>query len=57
LFVVERLKNETECIRFIKEYIDIPVLKVLNTYEEHGSYHLWMKFIDNVEMSELIDEE
>jgi hypothetical protein len=57
LLVVERLKNETECIGFIKEHIDIPVPKVLDTYEEHGSYHLWMEFIDGVEMSELIDEE
>jgi aminoglycoside phosphotransferase len=57
LLVIERLKNETECIRFIKEHIDIPVPKVLDTYEEHGSYHLWMEFIDGVEMSELTDEE
>jgi aminoglycoside phosphotransferase len=57
LLVVERLKNETECMRFIKEHTDIPVPKVLDTYEEHGSYHLWMEFIDGVEMSELTDEE
>ena len=57
LLVVERLKNETECMRFIKENTDIPVPKILDAYEEHGSYHLWMEFIDGVEMSELTDEE
>jgi uncharacterized membrane protein len=57
LLIVERLNNETECIRFIKEHIDIPVSKVLNIYEEYSSYHLWMKFIDSVEMSELMNEE
>ena len=57
LLVVDRLKNETECMRFIKEHTDIPVPKVLDTCEEHGSYYLWMEFIDGVEMSELTDEE
>ena len=57
LLVVERLKNEAECMRFIKENTDIPVPKVLDTYEERGSYHLWMEFVDGVEMSELTDEE
>ena len=57
LFVVERLKNEAECMRFIHENTDIPVPKVLDAYEEHGSYHLWMEFINGVEMSELTDEE
>ncbi len=57
LLVVERLKNEAECMRYIKENTDIPVPKVLDTYEEHGSYHLWLEFIDGVEMSDLTDEE
>ena len=57
LLVIERLKNEAECMRFIKGNTDIPVPKVLDTYEEHGSYHLWMEFIDGVEMSELTDED
>ncbi len=57
LLVIERLKNETECMRFIKESTNIPVPEILDTYEENGSYHLWMEFIDGVEMSELRDEE
>jgi hypothetical protein len=40
LLIIKRLKNKTKYIRFIKEHINILVLKVLNTYKEHSSYHL-----------------
>ena len=57
LLVVERLKNKIECMRFIKEHTDILVPKVLDTCKEHGSYHLWIEFVDSVKMSELTNEE
>ena len=57
LLVVERLKNEAACMKFIRENTDIPVPKILDTYEIDGSYHLWMEFIDGVEMSELTKEQ
>ena len=57
VLVVERLKNEAACIAFIKKNTDIPVPKLLDAYEENGSYHLWMEFVDGVEMSELTEEE
>ena len=57
VLVVERLKNEAACMAFIKENTDIPVPKLLDAYEENGSYHLWMEFVDGVEMSELTEEE
>ena len=56
--IVERLKNEAACMKFIREHTDIPVPRVLDTYEENGSYHLWMEYIDgSVEMSELSKEQ
>lgn len=55
--VVERLQNEAACIKFIRKHTNIPVPKLLNAYEENGSYHLWMEFIDGVEMSQLTDIE
>lgn len=57
LLVVERLKNEVACMTFIREHTNIPVPKVLKTYEENGSYHVWMELIDGVEMSELTSEQ
>jgi hypothetical protein len=55
--VVERLRNEAACIKFIQENTNIPVPKVLDTYEEDGSYYLWTEYINGVEMSELTDKE
>lgn len=55
--VVERLQNEAACMEFVRKHTNIPVPKLLNTYEEDGSYHLWMEFIDGVEMNELTERE
>ena len=55
--VVERLKNEAASMAFIRENTDIPVPKLLDTYEEDGSYHLWMEYVDGVDMSKLTDQE
>ena len=55
--VVERLKNEAACMKFIGDTTDIPVPKILDIYEENGSYHLWTEFVDGVEMSELTADE
>lgn len=57
LLVVERLKNEAACMSFIKEHTNIPVPKLLDTYEEDGSYYLWTEFVDGIEMSELPDHQ
>ena len=54
--VVERLKNEAACMTYIAEHTDIPVPKLLEAYEENGSYYLWMEFIDGVRMSDLTAE-
>ena len=55
--VVERLQNEAACMRYIRENTDIPVPRVLDTYEQSGCYFLWMEYIDGIEMSELTKEE
>ena len=55
--VVERLQNEAACMTFVREHTNIPVPKLLDTYEDNGSYHLWMEFIDGVEMSKLTNVE
>lgn len=57
LLVVERLKNEAACMKFVGENTDIPVPKLLDAYEKDGSYYLWMEFIDGVEMSDLTKEQ
>lgn len=55
--VVERLTNEAACMTFISENTDIPVPKLLETYERDGCYYLWTEFVDGVEMGTLTDEE
>jgi hypothetical protein len=55
--VLDRLKNEAACMFFIRKHNAIPVPKILDIHEVDGSYHLWMEFIDGVEMSELTEEE
>ena len=57
VLVVERLKNEVACMRYLKAHTDIPIPKILDMYEKNGSYYLWMEFIDGVEMCELTNEE
>ena len=53
-----RLRNEAECLRFIKEKTEIPVPEVLNAYEQKdGSFILETKLIDGVEMERLSPEE
>jgi tRNA A-37 threonylcarbamoyl transferase component Bud32 len=42
---------------FIRKHNDIPVPKILYIHEVDASYHLWMEFIDGVEMTELTEEE
>ena len=55
--VVERLKNETACMKFVREHTNIPVPKVLDAYEENGCYYLSMEFIKGTEMSKLSCEQ
>ena len=55
--IVEGLQNEAACMEFVRRHTDIPVPKLLKTYEEDGAYCLWMEYIDGVEMSDLKDEE
>ena len=44
-------------MRFIRENTDIPVPKILDTYEKNGSYFFWMEYINGIEMSEFLKEE
>ena len=55
--VVERLQNEAACMAMIRDSTDIPVPKLLETYEEDGSFHLRMEYVEGVEMCHLSDEQ
>ena len=55
--IVERLKNEAACIEFIREKTDVPVPRLLETYEEDGSFFLWMEYVEGIEMSQLAKEQ
>ncbi|MCJ1449552.1 MAG: hypothetical protein MMC23_010072 [Stictis urceolatum] len=57
LLVVERLKNDAACMAYIREHTDIPVPKLLDTYEKDGSFYLWMEFVNGVEMNKLTEKE
>ena len=57
LLVFKRLQNEAACMSFIRKYTEIPVPKLLETYEADGSYYLWMENVDGVEMSQLTEEQ
>lgn len=52
-----RLKNEAECIEFIKMNTTIPVPEVVAAYERDGSFFLETKLIDGVLMRDLKPEE
>lgn len=50
----EKLENEAASMQFIKNVTDIPVPRVLEAYEEDGSFHLWTELIHGVPMAELL---
>ena len=41
-------------LQFIKNVTDIPVPRVLEAYEEDGSFHLWTELIHGATMAELL---
>lgn len=55
--VVERLKNEAACMKYIREHTRIPVPRVLEEYEKDGSFHLWIEYVPGIEMHKLSSEE
>ena len=50
---IERLRNEAECLQFIKAKTDIPVPDFLDAYDQDGSFYLWTRRVDGVPMKEL----
>jgi len=53
-----RLKNEAECLRFMKQNTRIPVPEVLRACsQQDGSFILETKLVDGVEMGDLKREE
>lgn len=49
----ERLKNEASSLQFIKTKTNISVPRVLEAYEEDGSFHLWTELVPGITMAEL----
>ncbi|KAJ4319930.1 hypothetical protein N0V84_006113 [Fusarium piperis] len=49
----ERIMNEAESLRFIKQHTDIPVPAVYCHFEDDGAYYLITEYIEGVSMSEL----
>lgn len=52
----ERLKNEAESLRFIRNATDIPVPNVLCDFEDDGAFYLITEYVEGVAMSDLPEE-
>lgn len=53
----ERIKNEAESLRFVRQHTDIPVPTVYCDFENDQAYYLITEYIDGVGMSELSEEQ
>lgn len=53
----ETLRNEAECLRYIREHTDVPVPTVYCDFEDDDAYYLITEYIDGVSMSELSEEQ
>jgi hypothetical protein len=53
----ERIKNEAESLRFVRQHTDIPVPTVYCDFEDDQAYYLITEYVDDVGMSELFEEQ
>ncbi|KAL2173710.1 kinase-like domain-containing protein [Thermothelomyces heterothallicus CBS 202.75] len=53
----ERLMNEAEALRYIRQNTDIPVPGVYCDFEDDEAYYLITEYVDGVDMSSLSEEQ
>lgn len=53
----ERLPNEAESLRFIRQNTNIPVPTLYGAFEVDGSYFLLMEYIDGIDMTMLSEDQ
>ncbi len=54
---VERLKNEAEALRYIRQHTDIPVPMLYSDFEDDGAYYLITEYVEGVNMRDLADDQ
>jgi aminoglycoside phosphotransferase (APT) family kinase protein len=53
----ERLMNEAESLRYIRQHTDIPVPTVYSDFEDDEAYYLVVEYAEGVNMVDLSDEQ
>ncbi|KAK4150136.1 kinase-like domain-containing protein [Chaetomidium leptoderma] len=53
----ERLRNEAESLRYIRQHTDIPVPAVYSDFEDDDAYYLVTEYVEGVNMADLSDEQ
>ncbi|KAH6623339.1 kinase-like domain-containing protein [Chaetomium tenue] len=53
----ERIKNEADTLRYIREHTDIPVPTVYADFEDDGAYYLVVEYIEGVCMADLTEDQ
>lgn len=54
---MERLRNETDCLQYIRDKTNIPVPSVEYTYESEGVFYLVMGYVKGELLSDLLEEQ
>ena len=52
----ERLQNEADALRYIRQHTDIPVPTVYSDFEDDGAYYLITEYLDGINMADLDEE-
>lgn len=53
----DRLKNEAECLQYIRQHTDIPVPTIYCPLEDDDAYYLITEYVEGVGMSDLQDNQ
>lgn len=53
----QRWKNDAAIVRYLREKTDIPLPRLLGTWEDDGAFHFCTEWVEGVSMAELSDED
>jgi aminoglycoside phosphotransferase len=53
----ERIKNEADSLRYIRQHTDIPVPTVYSDFEDDDAYYLVVEYVEGVGMNDLSDDQ
>lgn len=54
---MERIRNEAESLRYVRQHTDIPVPAIFCDFEDDDAYYLVTEYIEGVSMSDLTESQ